>query len=104
MSLWTMVAVIVVAATMGEVLKSYFKSKGNPAKVEELIKQKMGRYEEEIDALRKRVRNLEIIAASSPEEFQGTSMPDADSFDFESEDEFNEKLVNQLAKKKAKNQ
>lgn len=102
MGLWTMVAVIVVAATIGEVLKAYFKSKDRAEKVDGQLKDRFQRYESELEALRKRVRNLEAIAATSPDEFTGQSMADADNFDFESEDEFNKKLINQLAKKKTK--
>lgn len=102
MGLWTMIAVIVVAATLGEVLKSYFKSKERAENVDTQLKERLQRYELEMEAMRKRIRNLEVIAAGSPEDFQADEMIDPDKFDFETEDEFNEKLINQLARKKTK--
>lgn len=102
MSLWTMIAVIVVAGVIGEILKSYFKSQGSSQKVLQVLDDRMREYQQEMDGLKKRIRNLETIAATSPEEFQGASMSDAEDFDFESTDEFNEKLVNQLSRKKQK--
>lgn len=102
MSLWTMIAVIVVAGVIGEILKSYFKSQGSSQKVSQVLDDRMREYQQEMDGLKKRIRNLETIAATSPEEFQGASMSDAEDFDFESTDEFNEKLVNQLSRKKQK--
>ncbi len=52
--------------------------------------------------MRKRVRNLEAIAAGAPGEFSMNDMKETDDFDFDSTDEFNEKLVNQLARKKTR--
>lgn len=102
MTLWTMVAVIVIAATIGETIKAYFKSKEKSGANDAQLKEKLMRYEQEMDALRKRVRNLEAIAAGGPGEFGMDEMKDADSFDFDTTDEFNEKLVNQLAKKRTR--
>ncbi|HAC16598.1 MAG TPA: hypothetical protein DCE78_11750 [Bacteroidetes bacterium] len=97
-----MVAVIVVAATLGEVLKSYFKSKERADKGDSKLTERLQRYELEMEAMRKRIRNLEVIAAGSPGDFQQEEMIDPDKFDFETEEEFNEKLINQLARKKTK--
>jgi hypothetical protein len=97
-----MIAVIVVAGVIGEILKSYFKSQGNSQKVSQVLDDRMREYHQEMDGLKKRIRNLETIAATSPEDFQGASMSDVEDFDFESTDEFNEKLVNQLSRKKQK--
>jgi hypothetical protein len=102
MGMWTMIAVIVVAGVIGEILKTYFKSQGNAQKVSKVLDERLQDYQQEMDGLKKRIRNLETIAATSPEDFQGASMSDADDFDFESTDEFNEKLVNQLSRKKQK--
>lgn len=102
MSFWTVMAIMVVAGVLGETLKAYFKSKEKAAANDDQFKEKIRRYELEMEALRKRVRNLEVIAASSPGDFQGDPAADPDQFDFESEDEFNEKLINQLARKKTK--
>jgi hypothetical protein len=103
MSLWTMIAVIVVAGSIAEVLKSYFKRKSSGEEVDKLLKTQMSRYENELEVIKKRIRNLEVIAATSPDDFQDTANQDGDAFDFESEDDFNEKLVNQLARKKRRN-
>jgi len=100
MSLWAMIAIIVVAGSIAEVFKAYFKKKSSGEEVEKLLKTQMSRYENEIEVMKKRIRNLEVIAATSPDDFQETMEQDGDAFDFESEDEFNEKLVNQLARKK----
>lgn len=102
MTLWTMVAVIVIAGVVGETIKAYFKSKEKSGVNDAQFKEKLMRYEQEMDALRKRVRNLEAIAAGAPGEFSAEDVNDADQFDFDSTDEFNEKLVNQLARKKTR--
>lgn len=102
MTLWTMIAVIVIAGSIAEVFKAYFKKKSSGEEIENIMKNQMSRYENELQVLRKRVRNLEVIAATSPDDFQASGSPDSDEFDFESEDEFNEKLINQLARKKQK--
>jgi hypothetical protein len=102
MSLWTMIAVIVVAGTLGEVIKSYFKSQERAEKGDAKLNDRLQKYELEMEAMRKRIRNLEVIAAGAPDEFQSEDLSDPDKFDFESEDEFNEKLINQLARKKTR--
>jgi hypothetical protein len=102
MTLWTMIAVIVVVATIGETIKAYFKSKEKSGANDAQLKEKLKRYELEMEALRKRVRNLETIAAGAPGEFSVNDTVEADQFDFDSTDEFNEKLVNQLARKKTR--
>lgn len=102
MTLWTMIAVIVIAATVGETIKAYFKSKEKSGANDSQVRERLMRYEQEMDALRKRVRNLEAIAAGAPGEFNLDDMKEADTFDFDTTDEFNEKLVNQLARKKTK--
>jgi hypothetical protein len=102
MTLWTMVAIIVVAGVVGETIKAYFKAKEKSGVNDALVREKLQRYEQEMEALRKRVRNLETIAAEAPGEFTSQEMKDSDEFDFDSHDEFNEKLINQLARKKAK--
>ena len=102
MSVWTMIAIIVVAGTLGEVIKSYFKSKERADKGDSKLNERLQRYELEMEAMRKRIRNLEVIAAGAPGEFQNEDLSDPDKFDFETEDEFNEKLINQLARKKTK--
>jgi hypothetical protein len=102
MTLWTMVAVIVIAGVVGETIKAYFKSKEKSGNSDAQTKEKLLRYEQEMDALRKRVRNLEAIAAGAPGDFTSEEMKDADQFDFDTTDEFNEKLVNQLARKKTR--
>lgn len=103
MNLWAMIAIIVVAGSIAEVLKAYFKRKSSGEEVEKILKTQMARYEDELQVMKKRIRNLEVIAATSPDEFQDAGMQVGDEFDFESEDEFNEKLVNQLARKKQRN-
>jgi len=102
MTLWTMVAVIVIAGVVGETIKAYFKSKEKSGANDSQLKERLMRYEQEMDALRKRVRNLEAIAAGAPGEFSMNDLKEADNFDFDTTDEFNEKLVNQLARKKNK--
>jgi hypothetical protein len=103
MNLWAMIAIIVVAGSIAEVLKAYFKRKSSGEEVEKILKTQIAHYEDELQVIKKRIRNLEVIAATSPDEFQDTGIQDSDEFDFESEDEFNEKLVNQLARKKLRN-
>lgn len=102
MTLWTMVAVIVIAGVVGETIKVYFKSKEKSGANDAKVNEKLMRYEQEMDALRKRVRNLEAIAAGAPGEFSMDDLKETDTFDFDTTDEFNEKLVNQLARKKTK--
>jgi hypothetical protein len=102
MGLWTMIAVIVVVATIGETIKVYLKTKEKSGAFDTQVKEKLLRYEQEMEALRKRVRNLEAIAAGAPDEFSMKDVNETDHFDFDSTDEFNEKLVNQLARKKTK--
>ena len=41
-----------------------------------------------METMRKRIRNLEVIAAGAPDEFQSEDLSDPDKLDFESEDEF----------------
>ena len=68
MTLWTMVAVIVIAGVVGETIKAYFKSKEKSGANDAKVNERLMRYEQEMDALRKRVRNLEAIAAGAPGE------------------------------------
>lgn len=100
MNLWTFLTVIIVAGIVSEVLKSYFKHKSSGEEVKKLVKDQVKRHDAELETLRKRVRNLEVIAASDPGEFQGLTADDVSDFDTEDSDELNERLVNQLARKK----
>lgn len=102
MSLWTMVAIIVVAGVIGDVLKQRYKAKGNSEKTAEIIDEKTRRIESEMEVLRKRVRNLEAIAATAPDEFRASGSQSSDFTDLGSDDvdAFNERLVNQLARRK----
>lgn len=102
LNLWTFLTIIVVAGIISEIMKSYFKSKASSEEMEQMIKERFKRYEAEMETLRKRVRNLEVIAATEPEEFQGMTSDQYDEFNIEDVEEFDEKLVNQLAKKKQK--
>lgn len=102
MTMWTMIAIVVVAGCATEIAKHYFKRTSVSDEGMSRIKEVINSQNKEIEALKKRIRNLEAIAATSPDEFRGTSMQDADEFDHESEEEFNEKLINQLARKKSR--
>jgi hypothetical protein len=102
MTLWTMIAVIVVVGVLGDVLKQRYKSKGTSQETAEVIQDHTRKLEIEMEALRKRVRNLETIAATAPDEFRsgGMSAENDVDLDADNDDEFNERLVNQLAKRK----
>lgn len=106
MSLWTFLAIFLTAAVVGEVLKQRYKAMaktgfGLEPKLQELEQ----RYNVEIEALRKRIRNLETIAASAPDEFSRKSAAFDSGIDIDDEtdaEELNERLVNQLARKKTR--
>lgn len=100
MNLWVFLTIIIVAGILSEMMKHYFKYKSKATDALEPRMEAMNaRHSEEIEALKQRVRNLEAIAAAAPEDFSGVDNVDFDTSD---EEELNEKLINQLARKKTR--
>lgn len=101
MTLWTFLTIIVVAAIISEVIKSNYKMKAKTAgNLEPRIEALENKHKREMESLRNRVRNLETIAASDPDDFQRGGMNMDVDLDAENPEELNQKLVNQLARNK----
>jgi len=106
MSMWTFLAIFLTAAVIGEVFKQRYKAMAKTGMgIEPKLQELEQRYNVEIEALRKRVRNLETIAASDPDEFSRKSASFDSGMDIHDEtdaEELNERLVNQLARKRTR--
>jgi type VI protein secretion system component VasK len=97
MSVFTFVAVIVIASLLVGAFNEYQKNK---LRFQGSNKQ-LGELKDEIKSMKKRIENLEIIAVSDPDNFQDRArnirmdeeVPDDST-------ESNQRLVNELARKK----
>jgi len=104
MTLWTFLTIIITAGIISEVIKSRYKYKSKAADQLEPRMQAMAeRYDQELEALKKRIRNLEAIAASDPQDFRSSGFEMDEDLDSTDSDELNEKLVNNLARKRSSN-
>ena len=105
MTLWTFLTIFLTAAVIAEVIKARYKAKARSGPdLEPKLIELQKRYDVELEALRKRIRNLETIAASDPDDFQRKAhgFTDLDDFNETNVDAVNERLVNQLARKKTR--
>ena len=98
MGLWTMITVIVVVSVLGGIISDYLKhrTKAVAANMDE-YEARLNKMNKEMDALKQRIRNLETIAVAEPSDLV---MDVDEDFGSETDEAFNEKLINQLAKKK----
>jgi hypothetical protein len=104
MTLWTFLTIIITAGIISEVIKARYKYKAKASDQLEPRMQAMSeRYDHELEAMKKRIRNLEAIAASDPQDFRSTGFEMEDDLDSANSDELNEKLVNNLARKRTSN-
>jgi hypothetical protein len=93
MSVFEMVAIIVTVSVMGGIITKWLETKkgglgGDAVK-------RLERQEVELDALKKRIRNLETIVALEPSERLGASTDEPLSLEA-----YEDRLENQLAKQK----
>jgi hypothetical protein len=92
MGVFEMVAVIVTVSVIGGIITKWLETKkglgGEATK-------RLERQEQELDALKKRIRNLETIVALEPSERLGTSTDESISLEA-----YEDRLENQLAKQK----
>ncbi|MCC5926409.1 MAG: hypothetical protein JJU41_07590 [Bacteroidetes bacterium] len=105
MTLWTFLTIFLTAAVIAEVLKARYKAKARSgADLEPKLLEMQKKYDVEMEALRKRIRNLETIAASDPDDFErkAQSFSMEDDFNETDSEDVNERLVNQLARKRTR--
>jgi hypothetical protein len=103
MTLWTFLTIFLTAAVIAEVIKAHYKAKSRSGSdLEPKLQEMQKRYDVEMEALRRRIRNLETIAASDPEDFErkSQSFTSEDDFNETDSEDVNERLVNQLARKR----
>jgi hypothetical protein len=103
MNVFTFVIIIVVLFILAGMFRDHPKNKLKQKKTESENKDTIKDLETQINALRKRVENLEIIATSDSESFadrrNSIILDDADADDEQTESR-HEKLVNELARKR----
>ncbi|MFU8859612.1 MAG: hypothetical protein ACNA8K_04235 [Cyclonatronaceae bacterium] len=101
--MWTFLTIIVVATLLIGAFSEYQKNKLKHLKVQTENRDNVKDMETQLASLRKRIENLEVIAASDTESFadrrKSITLDDIETDENEPESE-HQRLVNELAKKR----
>jgi TolA-binding protein len=101
--MWTFLTIIVVASLLIGAFSEYQKNKLKQQKIQSENRDNVKDLETQLASLRKRIENLEVIAASDSESFadrrKSIILDDLEADEDESDSE-HQRLVNELAKKK----
>lgn len=99
--MWTFLTIIVVASLLIGAFSEYQKNKLKHQKTQAENRESVKDLETQLASLRKRIENLEVIAASDSESFadrrKSIILDDSETDD---EDGDSERLVNELAKRR----
>jgi hypothetical protein len=101
--MWTFLTIIVVASLLIGAFSEYQKNKLKHQKMHAENRDTVKDLETQLASLRKRIENLEVIAASDSESFadrRKSIIPDDLETDEDEGDSEHQRLVNELAKKR----